>query len=180
MRIILSLLIALLVLLMSPLSALAVTVPTFPSCINPQGSVKAKYDSGTHGIAGDMSQYTGNDTVYRLTDSTLLQCFCPADGSGIQTNWWKAAGLTDQDIAIMKRQGWIYIPNGSLWGLDEAPYLAYNSTYACGPRQGNVQGDYLEDPKLAGTGLPLPLYALLGMGIGALVLGIVSLTRRSV
>lgn len=109
----------------------AIEVPNFPGCTNPQGVVKAQYNEGTHGIAGDMSSYSGKDTVYQLTDEALLQCFCSSDGKGIQTNWWKVSSLTEDEIQSLKNQGWVLIPNGALWGLQQAPYLAKNSEYSC-------------------------------------------------
>src|SRR5215210_7466089 len=85
----------------SATSALAVTTPSFPTCINPQGSVKASYSSGTHGIVGSTQEYTGSDSVYTLSDNTIVQCFCPVNGNGIQTDWWKIANLSDTDIKIL-------------------------------------------------------------------------------
>ncbi len=111
--------------------AYAVTAPTFPVCANPQGQVKASYDSGAHGVAGNTSAFTGKDTVYTLTDETLTQCLCTTDGEGIQTNWWKVSNLTQDEKNILISQGWISIPDGSAWGLDQGPYLAKNSNYAC-------------------------------------------------
>lgn len=107
------------------------TIPSFTSCTNPQGSIRADYPSGTHGIAGETATYSGKDTVYTLSGSTLTQCFCSTNGDGIQTNWWKASSLTPTEISILEREGWIYIPNGVLWGLDQGPYMAKNSTFSC-------------------------------------------------
>jgi len=109
----------------------ALTIPTFPSCFSPQGTVKVTYSEGTHGIAGKTENYTGKDAVYTLTDSTLMQCYCPSEGSGIQTNWWSIPSLSDPDVKVLENQGWIYIPNGSLWGLKDTPYVAYNTEYEC-------------------------------------------------
>lgn len=109
----------------------AVDAPVFTSCVNPQGEVKANYESGTHGIAGRTGLYEGKDSVYRISENALTQCFCAVDGSGIQTNWWKIPALTESEIKVYESQGWIYIPNGSLWGLDNSPYLAKNSDYSC-------------------------------------------------
>lgn len=118
----------------------AVTTPTFPECSNPQGTIKVQYTYGTHGIAGDPSNYQGSDTVYTITDTTQVQCFCTQDEKGIQTNWWKVTSLTDDEIKILKNQGWIYIPNGLLWGLDDAPYMAKNSDYSCRiPSVGSIE-----------------------------------------
>lgn len=106
-------------------------IPVFPYCINPQGTIKASYDNGIHGIAGKTGTYEGKDVVYTLSENSLLQCFCPADGKGIQTNWFKATGLSENEIAVLKSEGWIYIPNGALWGLDSAPYIAKNLDFSC-------------------------------------------------
>lgn len=112
-------------------SAHAAVVPKFPSCVNPQGNLKVNYPDGTHGIAGNTSTYTGSDSVYTLSENTLMQCFCAADGSGIQTNWWKVSSLTQNEIDLLVNSGWTYIPNGALWGLDNATYLAQNSNFSC-------------------------------------------------
>ncbi len=109
----------------------AATVPSFPVCVNPQGTVISSHDSGTHGVAGDTGVYTGKDTVYSLTSESLTQCLCADSGAGTQTNWWKASSLTQDEINIYISEGWILIPNGAAWGLEQAPYLAKNSSYAC-------------------------------------------------
>ncbi|RJR15361.1 hypothetical protein C4579_02390 [Candidatus Microgenomates bacterium] len=111
--------------------ARAATVPTFPLCINPQGETKVSYAQGTHGIVGDSGTYTGADTVYTLSDNALSQCFCSEEGSGIQTNWWKISELSQSEIEALKNDGWIWVPTGSVWGLDDDPYLAKNSAYSC-------------------------------------------------
>lgn len=110
--------------------------PSFPTCINPQGTVIAHYDTGLHAIAGDQTLHVGRDTVYQVTDTTVLQCFCDEQNNGIQTNWWKiagntAAGISQEQVDWFLQNGWIYIPNGSDWGLDQGPYLAKNSTFNC-------------------------------------------------
>lgn len=111
--------------------AWAVEVPAFPSCANPQGIVKVHYDNGTHGIVGDMKLYQGKDTVYQITADTLTQCFCSTDEMGIQTNWWKLANLSEEDINTLRLDGWVLIPDGSVWGLDAGPYLAKNISSSC-------------------------------------------------
>jgi len=111
--------------------AFAVVTPSFPSCANPQGSVISAYTDGTHGIVGDPTTYIGRDTVYKLSDDTVTQCFCSTDGSGIQTDWWKASSLTDDQTKVLESEGWVYVPSGNLWGLDEDPYLAKNTAYSC-------------------------------------------------
>ena len=115
-----------------------VPTPTFPLCANPQGVIRVQYGEGTHGIVGDPTSRTGSDTVYTLSGETLTQCFCSIDGDGIQTNWWKVSSLETDEVNILLTQGWHYIPNGALWGLEETPYLAINSPYGCKP-QADVQ-----------------------------------------
>lgn len=109
----------------------AVTMPTFPTCLNPQGSLAVKYTEGTHGVPGDETSYTGYDAVYTLTEDTVMQCMCPESGNGIQTNWWRTPHLDQEEIDSLVQQGWINIPNGSAWGLEDDPYLAKNSSYSC-------------------------------------------------
>lgn len=125
--------------LLTPLSAHALTTPTFPACANPQGIVKVEYSEGAHGIAGDTNPHTGTDSVYTLNADTLTQCFCSIYGNGIQTNWWKVSSLTDEEVDILKKEDWIFIPDGALWGLEAAPYLAKNNPYGCEPQE-SVQG----------------------------------------
>ncbi len=145
-------------LLTSATPAFAVTTPSFPACANPQGSIKVSYSEGTHGIVGSGQTYTGKDTVYTLTDTTTTQCFCGADGNGIQTNWWKASSLTENEIEILKSEGWHYIPTGSLWGLAVDPYLAKNISYRCladsssSTTNGSVQGSSTTQDLDTGTG----------------------------
>lgn len=116
--------------------AFAVDAPNFPSCTNPQGTIKASYDDGTHGIVGDTNSYTGKDTVYQLENGNLSQCLCTVDGQGIQTNWWRDGSIDPEQRQILINEGWIYVPNGSLWGLDEAAYMTHNSDYNCRPSNG--------------------------------------------
>lgn len=113
-------------------SAFAVSaIPNFPNCVNPQGSVIASYSDGTHGIAGSSATYNGSDTVYQSSDITVTQCFCSVSGQGIQTNWWKASSLTGDEIKALESEGWVYVPSGTPWGLDDGFYLASNSNYSC-------------------------------------------------
>lgn len=117
--------------LVPPTKVLAVVPPTFPSCLNSPGDIKVQYTSGFHGIPGDTASYTGSDIVYSISEATLTQCLCTDTGQGIQTDWWKISSLTGEDVQILKNQGWFYIPDGSLWGLESTPYMAKNSPYAC-------------------------------------------------
>lgn len=133
--------------------AFAVAVPNFPACANPQGTVKATYDTGTHGVPGDNASYTGKDTVYTLTNDTLLQCLCTDDGKGIQTNWWKVSSLSENEIKILENSGWIFVSNGLAWGLDNAPYLAQNIAFSCAVEQGSqggVGGGHVSDGRSDG------------------------------
>lgn len=114
----------------------AQTVPSFSSCVNPQGSLKVSYDSGTHGVPGDANTYSGSDSVYTLSDNTLVQCLCTDNGQGVQTNWWKVSSLTTDEIAVLISQGWVLVPDGSAWGLDQTPYLTQNTSFACFPGTG--------------------------------------------
>lgn len=150
----------------------AYSEPTFPSCLNPQGSVKVSYSTGTHGIPGRFSEYNGRDTVYRLeNNNTLMQCFCSIDGaSGVQTDWWKATNLSTTDIQTLRGKGWVYIPNGSLWGLDNDPYLAKNTDYSC---DGKVAG--ASDEKvlgLAATGNMFQILSFITLGLTFIISGL--------
>lgn len=155
----------------------AATIPSFPSCTNPQGAQKVKYETGTHGIVGNTSEFKGSDTVYQLTSETVTQCFCDEFGEGIQTNWWNAASLSTKEITIYKNQGWIFIPDGSLWGLDKAPYIALNSSYSC---KNNTGGQALGTSSsvtdmvlgLANSGNLRIMYGFLGLGLITLLSGL--------
>lgn len=113
--------------------AQASNVPNFPTCSNPQGTLIASYNEGIHGIPGSTSEYRGSDQVYFVNDQSVLQCFCAENGSGIQSNWWKIDGLSQQEIDNYKSSGWIYIPDGSEWGLSSGAYLVNNLSYSCKP-----------------------------------------------
>ncbi len=120
--------------------ALASELPSFTSCANPQGEIKASYDNGVHGIAGKSGNFEGKDVVYTISSNALTQCFCASDGAGIQTNWMKADNLSESEIKILTTQGWIYIPNGALWGLEDTSYLALNSDFSCKSSSGGGGG----------------------------------------
>ncbi|HUD18828.1 MAG TPA: hypothetical protein VMR81_00080 [Patescibacteria group bacterium] len=109
----------------------SVSVPNFPSCLSPQGSAIASYNDGDHGIVGSDATYTGSDAVYQASDITLIQCFCSTSGQGIQTNWWRASSLTNDEIKELESEGWTYVPSGTPWGLDDGFYLTQNSSYSC-------------------------------------------------
>lgn len=105
--------------------------PEFPSCLTPSGEMKANYESGIHGIVGDSNKYEGRDTVYLTSDYNAYQCFCPPSGNGIQTNWWMIGDMKQHDIDTYTKQGWIYAPTGSVWGLKNKAYLAKNVSFSC-------------------------------------------------
>lgn len=152
----------------------AVTSPTFPSCTNPSGIIKSEYSQGIHGIAGKTDEYSGSDSVYTLTEGTHTQCFCAEDGDGIQTNWWKVSSLSEDEIKVLKSEGWVYIPNGALWGYENEPYMAKNSDYACqgGPRIGGVEAGFGEVLGLASTGNIVLVYAVGAIGLIAIILSL--------
>ncbi len=132
--------------------AQAVTVPTFPSCTATQGSIIAYYPSGTHGVPGDSTTYTGIDTVYEVDGVRVLQCLCPDNGEGVQTLWWQYDGLSENDLSVLQNQGWIWIANGTAWGLNDAPYLAKNSNFSCVGRGGEVAGSSASTNSSSGVG----------------------------
>lgn len=172
-----------------PQSAVATTAPTFPSCVNPQGTLKVEYTNGVHGIVGRTEEYRGNDKVYQLSgNDQLMQCFCPENGNGVQTNWWKVAHLSEDEIKTMKNDGWIYVADGSAWGLDSAPYLAKNSDYSCkgnGETKTETTSSSTSNPTetvketvkevltLASTGNTAFLYSLIAFGSVSLLSGLV-------
>jgi hypothetical protein len=112
-------------------SVKAIDIPDFPSCTSPTGSVRVSYASGVHGIPGDRGEYIGSDVVYTVSNSQLVQCFCAVTNAGIQTNWWKLSSLGVEQISYLRNLGWIYIPSGAAWGLEDTPYMAQNTTFNC-------------------------------------------------
>jgi len=166
----------------------AAEVPEFPECSNPQGTQKVSYDQGTHGIVGDTNEYTGSDVVYSLEDGNNLQCFCSEKGNGIQTNWWKASSLSQDEINELLTDNWILVPNGANWGLDEGQYLAKNKEYSCRSGSGGdtTSGDdssngqtlssSTSNPQvlgLANTGNLVTIYMYAGLGLLSLFTGLV-------
>lgn len=133
----------------------AVDLPSFPTCVNPHGTVQADYADGTHGIPGSTASYTGSDTVYNVDSNNLIQCFCSNGGQGVQTNWLKADTFSDPDLKILETQGWIYIPDGSAWGLENVPYLAQSYDFACASPGGggNSSGNSSNNGSGGGDGL---------------------------
>jgi hypothetical protein len=122
-------------------STFAVNIPDFPLCPNPGGTVIASYDEGTHGIVGDYNTHTGSDKVYKTTDTTYVQCFCPTAGNdGIQTKWWNASSLTEDEIKGLQNSGWIFVGNGAEWGLINDPFIAMNSSFSCNGGTGGGGG----------------------------------------
>lgn len=172
----------------SSVSASAFEIPNFTMCANPQGEVIASYNSGTHGVPGDQTTYSGFDTVYSVSENANTQCLCTDQGQGIQTNWLNASGASDEEIDVLTSQGWILIPDGSAWGLNQGPYLAQNSSYTCvgslGVSATNTQIGEIGGPtgeastidsilNLASTGNIRFILLTLVLGTGLVVLGFV-------
>jgi hypothetical protein len=157
----------------------AVTVPTFPSCVNPQGALKVSYDSGSHGIIGMDGLKTGSDKVFKVSDyDQLIQCFCPENGNGIQTNWYAANQLSSTDIEYLKKEGWLYAADGKAWGLAEIPYVAKNYDYNCKPTSNSTPTPTPNTTvagvlSLASTGNVTFLYTLMLLGFASLATGLV-------
>jgi hypothetical protein len=162
----------------------AVSAPEFPTCSNPSGSVKVEYQSGNHAIVGETSLRQGSDKVYSIENGNYMQCFCPEQGSGIQTNWWRLGQIDQKLIDSMKSQGWHYIPDGSDWGLTSDPYLAKNNDYSCnggtggGTTSSGIGGGVSDSVLgLAATGDNKNYIALISLGISFIAGGL--LIRKS-
>lgn len=128
------------------------TDSSLTSCLAPTGNNVADYPDGTHGIVGGTSK-EGHDTVYSLGNGNALQCLCASDGTGTQTNWMNVGELSQDQIKVYENQGWIFIPDGSAWGLSEGSYLAKNTSYSCGGGSSTTQsggGDGKSDGKSDG------------------------------
>jgi hypothetical protein len=156
----------------------AVSVPDFPVCSAPTGTLKVQHNDGIHGVIGNSAEFKGKDTVYTVNENQVLQCLCTTDGQGIQTNWWKIPSLTDSEIQALKNSGWYYVPNGALWGLDNTPYMAINNIYTCVGGIGGIGGgDVLS---LAATGnMSRWFYGLIGIGVMFVILGFLLRLRRA-
>ena len=104
-------------------------VPEFGSCLNPQGTKTQENHGSNHGVV-NVGTFSGVDSIYSSNGNTM-QCLCADNGAGYQTNWLKASNYSHDQIDSLKAQGWIYVPEGKDWGLDQGPYLAKNETYTC-------------------------------------------------
>jgi hypothetical protein len=104
-------------------------IPNFGSCVNPQWQQTQVNYSGQHGVVG-VNSFSGTDTIYE-SNGNVLQCLCTDTGAGYQTNWLKVSGYSSNQIDELKAQGWIYVPDGSDWGLGNASYMAKNVSYEC-------------------------------------------------
>ncbi|HSA83531.1 MAG TPA: hypothetical protein VLF20_01440 [Patescibacteria group bacterium] len=94
-------------------SVSAIVFPDFGSCLNPRIAA-SQVNSGTnHGVVGSSTAYSGTDSIYRLSDGNVLQCLCQDNGDGIQTIWFRASSMTQEDSAYLLANGWIYVPTGS-------------------------------------------------------------------
>ena len=106
--------------------------PPQTTCITPTGDKIVTYLDGIHGIPGNLQTFTGRDEVFVLGNDDALQCFCATDGGGVETIWWSSfTGLTQDQIDGLISQGWMFVPDGSAWGLAAKPYLAKNTNYVC-------------------------------------------------
>jgi len=151
--------------------------PVFPSCLNPQGKLIAQYSSGTHGVPGMNQTFTGSDSVYTLSSSSVIQCLCPENGQGIQTNWMKASDLSQAEISILEKQGWVYITNGLVWGLDDGPYMAQNTNFSC-PSSSDPGKITQQVLGLATTGNIILLYCFLTGGTFFVGLGLLIRNKK--
>lgn len=134
----------------------------FGSCVTPKvAASQVNYGNG-HGVVGKSVSFTGVDKIYELGNGNVLQCLCPDKGKGIQTNWLKTTNLSEKEIAVYKKQGWIYVATGSSWGLADVPYLAKNIEYVC--RE--------EKKVLAKTGVSVAIYGLILAGVASLIAGL--------
>ncbi len=116
------------------------TPPAFSFCPAPGGTIIASYTDGTHGVPGNVTSYSGSDTVFQLNESQVVQCLCPPNSQGIQTWWWKVGEVSDETRNQLAAQGWVFVPNGKLWGLSDSAYFAKNTAYSCAGTGGGDNG----------------------------------------
>lgn len=115
-------------------SSNSVSLPTFPRCPNPGGTLVVSYPEGWHWIVGDPQLKWGSDSVYHIGNNNYVQCYCPLNGvtdQGIQTNWLKVSNITETEKNQLLAQGWILVGNGADFGLPQGAYLAKNSFFTC-------------------------------------------------
>jgi hypothetical protein len=134
----------------------------FGTCVNPQVSASQVNYGSSHGVVGKSPRYSGVDKIYKFENGNVMQCLCPDQGKGIQTNWLKSEGYSEKDINVLKKQGWIYVATGSSWGLADVPYMAKNIEYSC--RE--------ESKVLAATGVSVAIYGLILAGVFSLIAGL--------
>src|SRR3989344_9531538 len=150
----------------------AATPPTFPSCANPQGTVISSNSTVPHGVPGNSNSFNGTDAVFRIGEDTIVQCLCPSNGAGIQSNWWKINGLTQAEIQVFQSQGWILVSDGAAWGLPAGPYLVQNVAFSCpGGGNGGGPGDGRSDGRSDGRGGGSVLGAATGSVLGLATTG---------
>jgi hypothetical protein len=142
--------------------AFADTTFDFGTCVNPQVAASQVNYGNSHGVVGKAPRYSGVDKIYTLENGNVMQCLCPDEGKGIQTNWLKAEGYSEKDINVLKKQGWTYVATGSSWGLSDVPYMAKNIEYSC--RE--------ESKVLAATGVSVAIYGLILAGVVSLLAGL--------
>ena len=109
-----------------------VNPPSFSTCQSFYGTDGdfASHETGTHQIVGG-GLLEGFDNVYSQDGGNYLQCYCPVEGEdGIQTVWWLADDLSEEDVNYYKAMGWFY-ENGLQWNLGDHWYLAKNSASVC-------------------------------------------------
>lgn len=182
------------VLALSPAAVVfAVDTPTFPTCPNSGGTLLASYPSGIHGVPGRTQTYTGSDIVYSISDGVVVQCLCQTDAAGVQTNWWKVGQMPEIEKDLFLRQGWVVIPNGTLWGLSEGEWLAQNIDFTCGERGGGSSSSSSSSSSTPSSVLSIPqilgfadtgrqkLFRLLiaGIGVSFLMVGVLFFFIRS-
>ena len=147
----------------TPSPTFAIDIPAFSTCSAPTGEVIANYSEGIHGIVGETAEYTGSDVVYKMNEWQIVQCYCPPNASqGIETVWWKYQSLNETDVSTLVKQGWVHIPTGKVWGLDDAPYLAKNTRFECRGNGASGNGGSSGDTG-NGTGGPTGYGEILGI-----------------
>jgi len=162
--------------------AFAVSTPDFGSCLNPQVAASQVNNGDNHGVVGQITSYKGTDSIYTLSNGNVLQCLCPDNGSGVQTNWLKVNDLSEAEVNVLENDGWIYVATGSSWGLEDVPYLAKNSDFSCrsgsssnssssssSSSESKVESQVLS---LASTGNAFAIYGLILAGITSLIAGL--------
>lgn len=104
--------------------------PYFPYCEGEKKNGDYQSGMGDWRIPGQGGHLVGNSNTYYRGLGSYYQCICPANGAGIQINYWNIKSKDESVISPYINMGWWRI-NGSDYNLRNDPYLALVLSYPC-------------------------------------------------